>query len=107
MLYKTMQSSRRLIMNMSFVTVRVATFKNLNLLPRSEKANKRYKNSDNVPRGPWQSVALQAKSGRPEDVYTVKFPNGVTWTPPSGTFPKFTKDKLLSLYEEGYLFFGR
>ena len=22
-------------------------------------------------------------------------------------FPKFTKDKLLSLYEEGYLFFGK
>ena len=82
-------------------------FQKFNLLPRSKKANERYKNPDNDPRGPWQSVALQAKSGRPEDVYTVKFPNGVTWTPPSGTFPKFTKDKLLSLYEEGYLFFGK
>ena len=81
-------------------------FQRFNLLPRSEKANKRYKNPDNDPRGPWQSVALQAKSGRPEDVYSVKFPNGVTWEPPSGTFPKFTKDKLLSLYEEGCLFFG-
>ena len=84
-----------------------AGFQKFNLLPRSEQANKRYKNSDNDPRGPWQSVALQAKSGRPKDVYTVTFPNGVTWTPPSGTFPKFAKDKLLSLYEEGYLFFGK
>ena len=82
-------------------------FQKFNLLPRSEKANQRYKNPDNDPRGPWQSVALQAKSGRPEDVYTITFPNGVTWTPPSGTFPKFTKEKLLSLYEEGYLFFGK
>ena len=82
-------------------------FQKFNLLPRSEKANQRYKNPDNDPRGPWQSVALQAKSGRPEDVYTITFPNGVIWTPPSGTFPKFTKEKLLSLYEEGYLFFGK
>ena len=84
-----------------------ADFQKFNLLPRSEKADKRYKNPDNDLRGPWQSVALQAKSGRPEDVYTVTFPNGVTWTPPSGTFPKFTKDRLLSLYREGYLFFGK
>ena len=82
-------------------------FEKFNLLPRSEKANQRYKNPDNDPRGPWQSVALQAKSGRPEDVYTITFPNGVTWTPPSGTFPKFPKDRLLSLYREGYLFFGK
>ena len=82
-------------------------FQKFNLLPRSEKANQRYKNPDNDPRGPWQSVALQAKSGRPEDVYTITFPNGVTWTPPSGTFPKFPKDRLLSLYREGYLFFGK
>ena len=82
-------------------------FQKFNLLPRSEKANQRYKNPDNDPRGSWQSVALQAKSGKPKDVYTVTFPNGVTWTPPSGTFPKFTKDRLLSLYKEGYLFFGK
>ena len=82
-------------------------FQKFNLLPRSEKANERYKNPDNDPRGLWQSVALQAKSGRQEDVYTMTFPNGVTWTPPSGTFPKFTQDKLLSLYKEGYLFFGK
>lgn len=82
-------------------------FQKFNLLPRSEKANQRYKNPDKDPRGPWQSVALQAKSGRPKDVYTVTFPNGVTWTPPSGTFPKFTKDRLLSLYKDRYLFFGK
>ena len=82
-------------------------FQKFNLLPRSEKANLRYKNPDNDPRGPWQSVALQAKSGTSEDVYTVTFPNGVTWTPPSGTFPKFPKDSLLSLYREGFLYFGK
>ncbi len=82
-------------------------FQKFNLLPRSEKANQRYKNPDNDPRGPWQSVALQAKSGTQENVYTVTFPNGVTWSPPSGTFPKFPKESLLSLYREGYLYFGK
>ena len=82
-------------------------FKCFNSLPRSEKANRRYKNLDDDPRGPWQSVALQAKSGTLENVYAVTFPNGVSWTPPSGTFPKFTKDRLLSLYDEGRLFFGK
>ena len=53
-------------------------FQKFNLLPRSEKANQRYKNPDNDPRGPWQSVALQAKSGTQANVYTVTFPNGVT-----------------------------
>ena len=81
-------------------------FQRFNLLPRSEKANQRYKNPDNDPRGPWQSVALQAKSGTQANVYTVTFPNGVTWTPPSGTFPKFSKENLLSFYEEGSLYFG-
>ena len=82
-------------------------FQKFNLLPRSEKANQRYKNPDNDPRGPWQSVALQAKSGTQENVYTVTFPNGVTWTPPNGTFPKFTKERLLSLCRDGYLYFGK
>ena len=81
-------------------------FHRFNLLPRSEKANQRYKNPDNDPRGPWQSVALQAKSGTQANVYTVTFPNGVTWKPPSGTFPKFSKENLLSLYKEGSLYFG-
>ena len=81
-------------------------FQRFNLLSRSETANQRYKNPDNDPRGPWQSVALQAKSGTQANVYTVTFPNGVTWTPPSGTFPKFSKANLLSLYKEGSLYFG-
>ena len=78
-----------------------------NSLPRTEQANLRYTNPDDDPRGPWQSVALQAKSGTTSSVYSVAFPNGVSWTPPSGTFPKFTEDRLIELYEQGYLYFGK
>ena len=78
-----------------------------NPLPRTAEANLRYKNPDNDPRGPWQSVALQAKSGTPDSRYVVTFDNGVTWEPPSGTYPKFTKDRLLELYKDNYLYFGK
>lgn len=77
------------------------------LLPRSEIADQRYKNPDGDPRGPWQSIALQAKSGTSKSLYSISFSNGVSWSPPGGTFPKFTKDKLLQLYDDGQLFFGK
>ena len=83
------------------------SFTKFNTLPRTETANRRYTNPDNDPKGPWQSVALQAKSGTQESVYQVTFPNGVSWTPPSGTYPKFTKENLLKLYDDGQLFFGK
>ena len=82
-------------------------FQRFNTLPRSETANQRYKNPDDDPRGPWQSVALHAKSGSQENAYEITFPNGVPWTHPSGTHPKFSKESLLQLYNENRLFFGK
>ena len=78
-----------------------------NLLPRSAVADARYKNPDNDPRGPWQSVALQAKSGRPGDVYKVRFPNGIEWSPPEGTYPKFSRKRILELFRQGEIWFGK
>lgn len=78
----------------------------INLLPRTKELNKTYKNPDNDPRGPWTSVTLQAKSGREKDVYEIIFPNGVKWTPPKGTYPKFKKEKLLELYKDNRIWFG-
>lgn len=50
---------------------------------------------------------LHAKSGTESNRYSLTFPNGVTWSPPTGTFPRFTKQKLLELYEDGRLYFGK
>ena len=77
------------------------------LMIRDERADLRYKNPDNDPRGAWQSVALQAKSGDQSMVYSVRFSNGVQWKPPSGTFPKFSEKKILELYADGRLWFGK
>lgn len=76
-------------------------------LPRTPSMDARYKNPDNDPKGKWQSVALHAKSGTSSSVYEVKFSNGVTWSSPAGTYPKFSKQVLLDKYDKGELWFGK
>lgn len=77
----------------------------LNRLPRTAEQEARYQNPDNDPRGAWTSVALQAKSG--SSTYEITFPNGVTWKPVDGTFPRLSKESLLKAYKENRLWFGK
>lgn len=78
-----------------------------NLLPRNEEMNARYSNPDNDPRGPWTSVALQAKSGSTNSLYDITFPNGVHWKPVDGTFPRLNKASMELAYNEGRIWFGK
>ena len=78
-----------------------------NLLPRTAKANARYSNPDNDPRGPWTSVALTAKSGTVANLYELTFPNGVHWKPNDGVFPRLNKASLMKAYDENRLWFGK
>ena len=78
-----------------------------NLLPRNEEMNSRYSNPDNDPRGPWTSVALQAKSGSANNLYDITFPNGVHWKPVDGTFPRLNKASMELAYNEGRIWFGK
>ncbi|MDD2399068.1 MAG: site-specific DNA-methyltransferase [Sulfurovum sp.] len=78
-----------------------------NLLARTDEMNARYSNPDNDPRGNWTSVALQAKSGSASNIYEIKFPNGITWKPVEGTYPRLSKDSLQKAYNEGRLWFGK
>ena len=76
-----------------------------NPLSRTEKMDARYKNPDNDPRGPWMTQPLHAKSGR-DTKYSFTFSNGITWSPPSGTFPRYGKDTLKQADEEKRVWFG-
>ena len=78
---------------------------NLNRLSRTVEQEARYQNPDNDPRGAWISVALQAKSG--SSTYEVTFPNGVSWKPVKGTFPRLSKESLLKAFDENRLWFGK
>ena len=79
----------------------------IGVLPRTPEMNKSYKNPDEDPKGPWKATPLHAKSGRDKDRYSLKFPNDVTWHCPEGRFPRYTQDRLMALYNDGQLYFGR
>lgn len=75
------------------------------LLPRTAEMNARYKNPDNDPKGAWKLITLHAKSGNnPSFSYT--FNNGVTWQPPSGTYPRFSAKTLKEYNDQGKIWFG-
>ncbi len=79
----------------------------IGLLPRTEQMDKAYKNPDNDPKGPWKATPLHAKSGRESNRYSITFSNGVTWKCPAGRFPRYRQNRLLELYEDGQLWFGK
>ncbi len=78
---------------------------NYNLADRNEEQIARYQNPDNDPRGDWTSVALQAKSG--SSTYEITFPNGVTWKPVDGTYPRLKRESMEKAYQENRLWFGK
>ncbi len=86
--------------------------KNLNeceigVLPRTPEMDKSYKNPDQDPKGRWKATPLHAKSGRDQDRYSLEFSNGVTWHCPEGRFPRYTEERLMELYNDGQLYFGK
>lgn len=76
-----------------------------NLLPRTDGIASGYSNPDNDPRGPWQSLPLQAKSGSGEFEHT--FANGVKWTPPKGRFSAFSHATLEEMEKDNRIWFGK
>jgi len=77
----------------------------INGLPRTPEQEARYRNSDNDPKGPWMTQPLHAKSGNTKG-FKFTFLNGVTWSPPRGTYPRYTKESLRKYEEEGRIWFG-
>lgn len=77
----------------------------INGLQRTEEQNKRYKNPDNDPNGPWMTQPLHAKSGNTTE-FTYTFENGVKWSPPRGTYPRYTKKTLEEFEKENRIWFG-
>ena len=74
---------------------------------RTEEQNKVYKNPDNDPRGRYLLTPLHAKSGTESGIYEFKFSNGIVWTPPKGTYPRFSKETLASLEADNRIYFGK
>ena len=77
----------------------------LNLLPRTEQHDSRYKNPDNDPKGSWKAQPLHAKSGN-SNGYSFTFKNNVTWRPPVGTYPRYSEQKLAQAEADNEIWFG-
>ena len=76
-------------------------------LSRTEKMNAAYTNPDDDPKGPWKATPLNARSGSSSSIYSHTFSNGTVWTPPSGTFPRYSEDRLTEMETNGEIWFGK
>lgn len=84
--------------------------KRRNLLPVGEDfINSKYKNPDNDPRGPWQSVTANVQSGHavPSQFYTVVSPTGVKHDPPKGRCWIYNEERMKREIAEGNIWFGK
>jgi adenine-specific DNA-methyltransferase len=77
------------------------------LLPLGSKQTRRFRNPDNDPRGPWQSVSLLAQGYRPNQMYKITAPNGRSHEPPDGNCWKLVEPEYEKLLAEERVYFGK
>lgn len=77
-----------------------------NLLPRTDEQNKRYKNTDNDPRGPWKSSDLSVKTYSAEYDYPITTPSGKVVTLPYGRCWMTNSTKMQELINDNRIWFG-
>ena len=79
-----------------------------NPVPMNQEVLNRYRNPDNDPRGPWQSVAITAQSGHAtaSQFYQITTPGGRAIEPPAGNCWRFTQQRLKELVADNRIYFG-
>jgi len=80
-----------------------------NQLPPTDELLSRYKNRDNDPRGPWQSVSANAQGGHATaaQFYEVVAPNGKRHRPPEGRCWVYSEEKMKAEIAAGNIWFGK
>ncbi len=80
-----------------------------NGLELSPEVKARYKNPDNDPRGPWQSVSANAQSGHgtPDQFYKLASPSGRVFYPPPGRCWIYSLKKMEKEIKAGNVWFGK
>lgn len=79
-----------------------------NPLPTTDEVRERYSNPDNDPRGPWQSVSLNAQAGHAtkSQFYSFTTPSGRVLNPPPGRCWAVTKPRMEELIQDKRVWFG-
>lgn len=83
--------------------------KSRNLLPiGADFIDKKYKNPDNDPRGPWQSVSASVQAGHAvaSQFYTIVSPAGIEFNPPKGRCWAYNQVRMLREIAENNIWFG-
>ena len=75
-------------------------------LPRTEKANARYSNPDNDPRGVWMSSDISVKTYNAENDYPITTPSGRVVEPPAGRCWSLSKKTFLERLQDNRIWFG-
>jgi len=80
-----------------------------NSLDLSPEMRARYKNPDNDPRGPWQSITANAQSGHgtPDQFYKLVSPSGKVHEPPPGRCWIYSFKKMKKEIAAGNIHFGK
>lgn len=88
----------------------IKTFKkSRNLLPvDNDFINSKYKNPDNDPRGPWQSVSASVQAGHAvaSQFYTIVSPAGIEFNPPKGRCWVYNQERMLREISQNNIWFG-
>lgn len=80
----------------------------INLLPRTEEMNLRYKNPDNDPRGDWKPGDLVANEERTGGHYVVKSPiTGKEFDSPQGKHWSYSKQNMEKFIQDNRIWFGK
>ena len=79
-----------------------------NLIVRSFAQDKRYKNPDDDPRGPWTSGDCSARNPYSAGIYSITCPEGrIIKGPPKGMYWRFSKEKFEELDRDGRIWWGK
>ena len=79
-----------------------------NLMPRTEKQNKAYRNPDDDPRGLWRPNNLAARNYYSKGTYAIRCPSGrLIEGPPAGSYWRISEDKFREMDRDGRIWWGR
>ena len=79
-----------------------------NLMPRTEKQDKAYRNPDSDPRGPWKTSDLSARNFYALGKYSIKTPSGREIAgPPGGNYWRYSEEKFWQLDADRRIWWGK
>ena len=79
-----------------------------NLMPRTEKQNRAYRNPDKDPRGPWKTSDLSARNYYGLGRYRIRTPSGrLVDGPPGGNYWRVSEERFWQLDSDGRIWWGK